>query len=57
LVLYWLVSDEVWMCWKVVVGVDTVVAQWILAMGFVCLLFGNHINAVAFGCGHILVGF
>jgi len=45
------------MCWKVVVGVDTVVAQWILAMGFVCLLFGNHINAVAFGCGHILVGF
>lgn len=50
-------SDEVRMWWKVVAGADMVVAQLILVMGFVCLLFGNHIDVAACGCGHILVVF
>jgi len=57
LVLFWLVSDEVWMWWKVVVGVDMVVAQWILVMGFVCLLFENYIDVLPCRCGQILVVF
>lgn len=31
------------------VGDDIVVAQWILVMGFVCLLFGDHIDVVTSG--------
>lgn len=50
-------SGEVRIWGKVVVGGDIVVAQWILVMGFVCMLFGDHIDVVAFGCGQILVVF
>jgi len=43
------------MWWKVVARADIVVAQWILVMGFVCFLFGNHIDVVACGCGNLVV--